>query len=343
MNQIKKEKLMRGGMFVLISLLVYIGLKFVLPVVLPFCIGWILAVKMRRMTGWLRRRLRIPEICSAVVLLVLETGIAGLLLYTVGGKLLEQISVLSAGFPAFLDGMEDMIFSCCRQAERALALPEGILVSASEQARGFVHVQMEQKLMPAMAGMSAPVLKWTFHVLAVFTVSIIACMLSVTEMDVLKQRQQASTFGTEVTALCRRLSLAGGAYLKSQFLIWIVVTMVCITGLWILGNPYPVVIGIVLGIVDVLPVLGTGTILLPWALLCLLRQDYVLAVGLMVIYGISYFFRELAEARLMGNQMGITGLETLIAIYVGVHLFGIWGMLLGPAGYLLIRELMTMY
>ena len=109
------------------------------------------------------------------------------------------------------------------------------------------------------------------------------------------------------------------------------------------GAELNVAVGVALGFVDVLPILGTGTVLIPWAVVCLFQRQYVTAAGLMVIYGICYFFREFAEARLMGTQLGITGLETLIAIYVGLSLFGVWGMLLGPAGYLVIREIMTMY
>ena len=101
--------------------------------------------------------------------------------------------------------------------------------------------------------------------------------------------------------------------------------------------------GIALGFVDVLPILGTGTVLIPWAIISVFQKKYLLAAGLLVIYGICYFFREFAEARLMGNEMGITGLETLISIYVGLSVFGLWGMLLGPAGYLMIREILTMY
>ena len=343
MGEIKREKLVRGGIFILAAAFVYLGFRFVLPVVLPFCIGWFLAVKMRRTTLWLKKHARRPEAVSAGVLLTLEAAAAGIVLYSRGGRLIWQIRILSERLPDLLKGMETALFSCCNQAEQALSLPKGILISATEQARGFVHMQIEEKLMPVMAGASVPVVKWVLKAGAVFTVSVIACVLSVTEMDELKRRQQASTFGTEVTALCRRLSLAGGAYFKSQLLIMVVVIGVCILGLWILGNPYPVAVGVALGFVDVLPILGTGTALIPWAVVCLFQRQYVTAAGLMVIYGICYFFREFAEARLMGTQLGITGLETLIAIYVGLSLFGVWGMLLGPAGSLVIRESMTMY
>ncbi len=343
MGEIRKEKLKRGGFFALAAALVYLGFRFVLPVAAPFVIGWFLAVRMKRLTVWLKKRLKIPEGVSAAILLALEAGAAGAALYFLGGKLIGQLGSLAEHFPGIAGEAEELVFSCCRQAEDALSLPQGVLVGAAEQARTFVNIQIEEKLMPAVAELSVPAVKWTAKILTVFTVSMIACILSVTEMDELKKRQQKSTFGTEATALCRRLAVAGGAYLKSQMVILLAVTGICIAGLWLLGNPYPVAAGIGLGFVDLLPVLGTGTVLLPWALFCLFQKQYLTAAGLAVIYGICYFFREFAEARMMGSEMGITGLETLISIYVGISLFGLWGMLLGPAGYLMIREILTMY
>lgn len=343
MGEIKKEKLIRGGIFALSAGLVYLGFRFVLPAVLPFCAGWFLAARMRRTTVWLKKRFRIPEALSAGVLLAVETTVAGVVLYVLGVRLIWQLRLLTEKLPQITAGMEQAVFSCCRQAEQALSLPRGVLVGASEQARGFVHTQIEEKLMPAMAGVSVPAVKWALKAMTIFTVSVIACVLSVTEMDELKRRQQASTFGTEVTALCRRLSLAGGAYFKSQLLIMLAVIAICIFSLWILGNPYPVAAGIGLGFVDMLPILGTGTVLVPWAAVSLFQKEYMTAAALLTIYGVCYFFREFAEAHLMGTQLGITGLETLIAIYIGLSLFGLWGMLLGPAGYLVIREIMTMY
>ena len=145
MREIKKEKLLRGGLFILAVLLVYLGFRFVLPVVVPFVIGWFLAVRMKKVTVWLKKHLRIPEGLSASVLLAAEAGIAGVVLYLMGGMLIEQLSSISAHFPQILEDAEELVFSCCRQAEEALSLPDGILVSATEKARTFVDAQIEER------------------------------------------------------------------------------------------------------------------------------------------------------------------------------------------------------
>lgn len=105
-----------------------------------------------------------------------------------------------------------------------------------------------------------------------------------------------------------------------------------------MGNSYYILAGVGIGILDALPVFGTGTVLIPWAVLCFLRGQW--GRGLMVfgIYLICYFLREILEARLMASKVGLTPLETLASMYVGLQILGIFGFLLGPLGLLLVKE-----
>jgi len=84
---------------------------------------------------------------------------------------------------------------------------------------------------------------------------------------------------------------------------------------------------------------GTGTVFIPWVLIEAVRGEWMRAVVLAVIYLITYFIREILETRIMGSSMGLNALESLAAIYVGLKLFGIIGVVLGPFGVIAIREL----
>jgi predicted PurR-regulated permease PerM len=97
--------------------------------------------------------------------------------------------------------------------------------------------------------------------------------------------------------------------------------------------------GIGIGILDALPIFGTGTILIPWAILCFFGKNWGEGLILLALYLICYFMRELLEAKLMGSRVGLTSLETLISMYVGLQLFGIAGLFLGPIGLLIIEDL----
>lgn len=118
-----------------------------------------------------------------------------------------------------------------------------------------------------------------------------------------------------------------------------ITTLICVVGFWLMGNPYYLLVGIAVGILDALPVFGVGTVLIPWAILMLILGKWERAIWLFVIYVICYFLREILEAKLMSRKVGMTPFETLLSMYVGVQLFGIFGFLLGPAGFLLIRDL----
>ena len=108
-------------------------------------------------------------------------------------------------------------------------------------------------------------------------------------------------------------------------------------GLWILGVEFPLLFGGLIALLDALPVLGTGTVLIPWALLSFLQNDSGLGFGLLVLYGVSSVARSVLEPHLVGRQLGLPPLGTLMAFYAGYRLFGIPGMILLPLTVLFVK------
>ena len=98
-------------------------------------------------------------------------------------------------------------------------------------------------------------------------------------------------------------------------------------------------LGIVIGILDALPFLGTGTILLPWAVVLLIRGEYWLALGYGVLFLVTNTARDLLEPRLIGKRIGIYPFVMALSVYVGLCLFGPTGVFTGPVGLVLIMEI----
>lgn len=94
-------------------------------------------------------------------------------------------------------------------------------------------------------------------------------------------------------------------------------------------------------LVDAVPMLGTGTLLIPWALLELLQGKNSLALGLLGLYGAAFLLRTILEPRLLGKQLGLDPLITLIFMYLGYQLWGLWGMILFPMTAGAVRSAMT--
>ena len=121
-----------------------------------------------------------------------------------------------------------------------------------------------------------------------------------------------------------------GKYLKAYLKIMTLTFLELSIGFFILGIPYPLLVALLIAIFDILPVLGTGAVLFPWILLELLLGNIPLAVGLAILYGVVWAVRNLAEPRIVGGELGLNPLVTLVSIYLGFTWFGVFGMLLVP-------------
>jgi sporulation integral membrane protein YtvI len=130
--------------------------------------------------------------------------------------------------------------------------------------------------------------------------------------------------------LKRAASSAIGGYFKAQFILSAIVAAICFVVLLAMGQSGAVLIAIVIGIVDFIPVFGSGTILVPWAVILLLTGSYQRALIFIVLAAALFLLRKVAEPRVVGGQTGLPTLLSLICIYVGMRLGGVLGMILAP-------------
>ena len=132
-------------------------------------------------------------------------------------------------------------------------------------------------------------------------------------------------------------------FLKSQLIIMFVTCLLCILALWMIGNPYAIAIGILIGLLDALPFIGTGLILIPWTLIELLNQNYINALVIGLLFIVCSLSRELLEPRLIGKKLGIYPIVIMLAIYVGIKLYGVSGIITGPVSLLIMYELICRF
>lgn len=121
-----------------------------------------------------------------------------------------------------------------------------------------------------------------------------------------------------------------GAYVKSYSILFLLTFLELSIGLTILKMPYPILLALAISVFDILPVLGTGGILLPWAVILFFMEEPGSAVGILVLYLVITVIRNILEPRIVGKQIGIHPLATLVAMILGLRLLGIIGMILFP-------------
>ena len=118
-----------------------------------------------------------------------------------------------------------------------------------------------------------------------------------------------------------------------------IIAALCSIALFLIGNPYTLIFGIAMALFDAFPVLGLGLILGPWILIELLTKDFFSAAVLGTLFVVCQLIREFLEPKLLGGKLGIPPIYSMIAMYLGVQLFGIWGFFLGPLGFVILRTI----
>lgn len=132
----------------------------------------------------------------------------------------------------------------------------------------------------------------------------------------------------DLVLLNLRSSIFG--FLRAQLALSVMTYLISLIGLLMLGVRYPLAIALLIVLVDILPILGTGSVLVPWALYLLATGDSSTGAGLLVLFLVITVFRRIIEPKVLGNAVGISALAALISLYAGFQLVGIVGVFLGP-------------
>ncbi len=130
-----------------------------------------------------------------------------------------------------------------------------------------------------------------------------------------------------------------GGFLLAQFKIMCIVFGILLIGFLLIGNPYALLLALVVSFVDLLPILGTGTILIPWTLICFLQKDYRQALFLIVLYVVCLIARQFLQPKMIADSMGLDSMATLVLIYTGYKLNGMKGMILALLAGVIVLSL----
>ena len=322
---------------------VYISFKYLLPLVIPFLVAYGIALALKPSALWLQKKLHLPLGLIGGIQVFLILVLLGILLYVGGRKLCQEANLLFDNLPIMIRKLDKWLTGACRSAERTLHLKDGFMVTMMRDMIRGMGSKAKSTAMPFLMVNTMTLCKILIQVSVITVILFIASILSLQEMESLKERRENSSFHKEFALISNRLVVVGNAYLKTQGSIIILTTVICIVGLMILKNPYYIILGICIGILDALPIFGTGTVFIPWAIVSFLTKQWKYGVGLVILYVICYCLREFMEAKIMGDKVGLSPLETLISMYVGLQLFGLLGFVLGPIGLLIVEDVVNAY
>ncbi len=228
---------------------------------------------------------------------------------------------------------------CCCQIESLTGIQAEVIRYGVEQRMPTVMDHAKENMIPAMMNGTFLYAKNMFVFIGICFVVVISTILILKDYKKMRAALANHPVGSMALNVCRSAYGAGGAYIKSQIIIMVVITVICVAGLYLSGNEYALLAGCGIGICDAMPFLGTGTIFVPWAIIELVQGKYMLAAIYTIIYTVCTLMREILEPKLIGNKLGMHPLAVIITMYVGLEIYGLWGFALGPLSYILIKEI----
>lgn len=321
-----------------ITLAVYLSMKYLLPIVAPFFAAYLLVRCIYPLATKAGEKLHLKKQTISMLILLLGTILIGAAIWVLVIKLCGQIRGVIEHLEYYEVEIERMLTSCCSMIERTFGIDaENVM----DYLKGQVETaagQIESYLLPNLLQHSMLCAMIIIKSLGVFFLIFIAVILLMRDYDEIKEKLENYRGYKKMMNIIDRLWSLGGEYLKAQGIIMLIVIVICVVGLWITGNSYFLLVGIIIGILDVLPFIGTGTILIPWAVLCVFQGDFYHAAAYVTIFVIANTTREYLEPRMLGDKLGVYPIVIAMVVYVGIRIYGVSGILLGPLTLLTIIE-----
>ena len=322
-----------------ITLAVFLSMKYLLPYVIPFFIAYLLVHLLNPVTEAVRRRLRWRKECIVTIFLVLLLGVCTLLFYWVYCALMNQIRNVAGNFDYYYGCFCGWVDDCCMLAERSFGV-------RFDDVREFVYTSLDHAteqirvyIIPGVFNYSVRYLKKLMDAGIFLLMLFVAVILLMKDYDEMREKLEQYGWYHHFHNVTQRMWKQGGMYMKAQMMIIFIVILLCAAGLWALGNPYFLLLGIIIGLMDALPFIGTGTVLIPMAVYKLFRGEIRLAFGYAGLFLLTYVVREFLEPRLIGAKLGVYPFVMVVVVYAGLYLYGPAGVLLGPVTLLTVIEI----
>ncbi len=333
MNQPLFRKI--GIALLLLAAFWFLG-RYLLGILLPFLLASLLAAAAEPLVSLLHRQLKLPRSAASGIGVLIALLIALLLILSLIALLLRQLGNLSGVLPDLgqtaQDGMESLEGFLVSLAQKTPAAIRPVLTRSVEDFFSDGSQLVDQITSKALALATGVLSQIPDSALGFGTWILASFMISAKLPDIRAWGAQhlPQSWQRQYLPAVKQLKQSLSGWLLAQLKLIGITFLILSTGFFLLRISHAPLWAALISLVDALPVLGTGTVLVPWSLVCLLQGQHVQAVGLIGIYAAAALLRSMLEPKLVGRQLGLDPLVTLLAMYAGYRLWGIAGMLFSP-------------
>ena len=336
-----------------VAILVWLIFEYAIGIVIPFIIAFCVGVPIYKLSCAICTRSQTARKLCAFVLVVVLLALLGAVVFWAFNRLMTEVEELIKWLgenDESVGGVVGVVFGYVSDVSSKIPFIEALEnIEGLEDLRVTIDEGISGMIGDFVSGVTSSIpsralsiIKGAPKIIITVLVTILSCFYFAMDYDGLKSGILNTVSERSRRGICSLGEIVCSAvkrYARAYLFIMLLTFTEVFIGLLLLGQRYAFLLAFVVAVVDILPVFGAGTVLVPWAVVSLLIRDLKTGLGLIVLYGVITIIRQVAEPKIIGESLGIHPLVTLFAMFVGLSLFGIPGMLLGPAFALVAKEI----
>lgn len=336
--------------FSIIAVLFYLFLKYAFGLFFPFMIGMFIAMLLQRPLAFISKRTKIPHQIVGATLTILTFLLIGAIFTTLGAGIISQFNDLFSyiggileDFPAFMNRLQSKLNGMLSLLpDNVNASANKAIASALEGVKDLEISDFDLTMLFGPLGGIWNAAKSIPNMFITLLITIITTLFMTMDyrMIVTFIRNQLSDKHKALLTDTKKIFFnTVWKMLRAYIVIMMITCVELFIGLTILKIDYALVLALIICVVDVLPVLGTGTVIIPWAIYEFIMGNSGLALGLVIMYIIITVIRNFLEPKIVGQSVGLHPIVTLTSMFAGLKLFGFFGMLMIPIIIIVIKAL----
>lgn len=311
------------------GVLIMVGARYILPVLAPFLIAWLMAMATRNPAKKLANKIKLPEKIIRLLLSIFLTlsifAAVGIIIWQITGALWSFLSDLGEGNKLYV-------------LMNRLTLPTASseFAGMSDEMLGYIGELLSELLKTALAWLGGVVtdvvsaVPKAFFFLVVTVISLIYFSLDLENINRLVKWVLPRRVSAFLSSVRDGIFFAVKKYIRSYILLMAITYTTIFAGLMLLGIEHAALIALFISLLDLLPVIGVGTVIIPWSIIEIATDNKFVGIGLLILFVINTVIRQLAEPKIVGKSLDLHPIVTLILLYVGYAFFGVAGLILLP-------------
>lgn len=341
-REAKKNFLIDFLFFITIAAIAYVSFRFLAAYLFPFVIGLIITIFVQKPAKFISKHSRVSKGMCAMILVILTYTSVAVIIYSIGYFIYVQGYKLASQLPQYFNEISETLSQLGDRINDSLGGISSDAKQSLSDIMGNFITTLGSSVTQWIPSFAASVALNTPEFIVVIIVTVVASCYIAKDLDKFKKiicellKPKYITLAAEIKQIIYTNIFK---LIKSYAIIMLITFIELSAGLLILRVNNPLIIAGIIALIDILPMLGCGTVLIPWGIIALIQGSYFLGAGLIVLYVIILVVRNVIEPKIIGGQVGMHPLITLLTIFIGFRLLGVVGMFVLPIVTIVLIQL----